>query len=61
MRVLSYPGKENMVGLVTRLGAGHQRDRASVPGRDNVRTSSGINLVSYEMGTGGLMWTTHLN
>jgi hypothetical protein len=53
MRVLSYPSKENIAGVVTRLGTGYPRDRVSIPGRDNVRTSSGIHLASYEMGTGG--------
>jgi len=48
-------------GLVTRLRAGHPRDHVSIPGRDNVCTSSGIHLASYEMGTGGLLATTHLN
>jgi hypothetical protein len=61
VRVISYPSKENIVGLVTRLGAGHPRDRVSIPGWDNVRTSAGIHLASYEMGTGGLMLTTQLN
>jgi len=61
VRVISYPSKENIVGLVTRLGAGHPRNRVSIPGRDNVRTGSGIHLASYEVGTGGLMPTTQLN
>jgi hypothetical protein len=53
MRVLSYPSKENTVGVVTRLGAGHPRDCVSISGRNNVRTSSGIHLTSYETGNGG--------
>ena len=61
MRLISYPSKENIVGLVTRLGAGHPRDRVSIPGRDIVRTSSGMHLASYEMGTGGLLSTAYLH
>ena len=47
MRVLSYPNKKNIVGLVTTLGAARPRDRGSIPGRDSVRTSPGIHLASY--------------